>query len=268
MHSERLKARDATGMTVAHGDRVADVAARLRIAREEAGLSIEDLSARTKLKPPILLAIERGAFDQLPGEFFTRAFLRTYAREVHLPVDEVMADYDGARPAPVIVQAPPPAATHFKVDEGRFVWVGWPLAAVVVVGMIGVFSMTRPAPVADTELQPVATTGTTTGTPKPAAPPTAEAKPAPAATESLTIAIRPTRRLWVAGTADGKRVLFRMLKPGEEVTLEARETITFRLGDAGAFEYAVNGVPSKPAGRDGEVRELVINRSNYRALAR
>ncbi|MDQ3486676.1 MAG: helix-turn-helix domain-containing protein, partial [Acidobacteriota bacterium] len=54
---------------------MADVAARLRTARVQAGLTIEDLSARTKIKPAALAAIECGDFDRLPGEFFTRAFL-------------------------------------------------------------------------------------------------------------------------------------------------------------------------------------------------
>ncbi len=255
---------------------MADVAARLRVAREKAGLSIEDVSARTKIKLPTLLAIEHGAFEQLPGEFFTRAFLRTYARELHLPVDEIMADYDGARPVPVVVQPPPPVPTSSGSarNDARLAWVGWPLATVMVAGLVVLWTMTRPAPVVDTELLPVATSGTATPAPAPPAPapksaaPTAAAPAAAAPHEALTIAIRPTRRIWVTGTADGKRVLYRMLKPGEEIKLEARETMTFRLGDAGAFEYAINGVPGKPAGRNGEVREFVIDRSNYRALAR
>ena len=241
-----------------------DVGARLRGAREKAGLSIDDLSARTKIKPHILLAIERDAFEQIPGgEFFIRAFLRTYARELHLPVDEVTADYDSTRAVPVATPAPTPTSTHFVVADDPPGLRGWPVVAVLVAAAGLAFILTRSAPVAETELQPVATTGTSV----PAAPPK-PAAPAPAATtravapETLKVAIRPTRRLWVTGTADGKRVLFRMLEPGEEVTLEARESMTFRLGDAGAFQYAVNGVPARPPGRDGEVREFVINRGD------
>ena len=252
-------------MTVADRSTVADVAARLRGAREEAGLSIEDLSARTKIKPSMLLAIEAGAFEQLPGEFFTRAFLRTYASELHVPVAEVMADYDSARGAmPVAVREPAQAPGENPVNVGRSGWRAWPVATAVVAGILVLFVVTRSAPVPDTELQPVATSGTST----PAAAPATEPTVASAPPESLTIAIHPTRRLWVRGNADGKRVLFRMLAAGEMVTIEARETMSFRVGDAGAFEYALNGVPGKPPGRDGEVREFTINRSNYRALAR
>ncbi|CAN5832121.1 helix-turn-helix domain-containing protein [soil metagenome] len=244
---------------------MADVAARLREAREEAGLSIGDLSARTKIKPTILLNIEHGAFEQLPGgEFFTRAFLRTYARELHLPVDEIMASYDSARPVPVVVQAPGQTTSRDTRDDARSAWLGWPVAAVIVAGMVILFVMPRSAPVADTELRPVATTGTS----RPGAPPPVEATTGSAPPESLIVVIRPIRRLWVTGTADGERVLFRLLEPGDEVTVRARETMTFRLGDAGAFGYALNGVPGKPPGRDGEVRDFVIDRSNHRQLAR
>ena len=62
-----------------------DVTARLRAAREAAGLSIQEVSARTRIKPAMLEAIEHGAWEQLPGEFFARAFTRTYARELGLP---------------------------------------------------------------------------------------------------------------------------------------------------------------------------------------
>ena len=132
------------------------------------------------------------------------------------------------------------------------------MIAVLAAGAGLAFILTRSTPVAQTELQPVATTGTSVPAAAPAPAPTARA----AVPESLKVAIRPTRRLWVTGTADGKRVLFRMLEPGEEVTLEARESMTFRLGDAGAFQYALNGIPAKPPGRDGEVREFVINRGD------
>ena len=182
----------------------------------------------------------------------------TYARELHLPVDEVTADYDSTRAVPVAVPAPPQTSTHYVVADDRPGLRGWPVVAVLAAAAGLAFILTRSAPVAETELQPVATTGTSV----PAAPPAPAATTRAAVPESLKIAIRPTRRLWVTGTADGKRVLFRMLEPGEEVTLEARESMTFRLGDAGAFQYAVNGVPARPPGRDGEVREFVINRGD------
>ena len=164
----------------------------------------------------------------------------------------------------MVVQAQPHAFKQDAEDDARPALQGWPVAAVLVAGTVLLFVLTRSTPVVESELQPVAMTGASAQAP----PPPPAATTGSAAPESLKIAIRPTRRLWVTGTADGKRVLFRTLEAGEEVTLEARESMTFRLGDAGAFAYALNGVPAKPPGRDGEVREFVIDRRNYRELAR
>jgi hypothetical protein len=51
----------------------------------------------------------------------------------------------------------------------------------------------------------------------------------------------------VTGSVDDRRVLFRMVAAGEEITLRGRERMAITLGDAGAFEYAINGVPGKRA---------------------
>ena len=49
-----------------------DVAERLRRTRESRGLTLETLSALTKIPVRSLTAIERSEFDRLPGGLFTR----------------------------------------------------------------------------------------------------------------------------------------------------------------------------------------------------
>jgi hypothetical protein len=86
--------------------------------------------------------------------------------------------------------------------------------------------------------------------------------------EKLVLEIHPAGPTWVTGAADGKRVLYRLLAPGEHVTVEARNDLTFRIGNAVAFTYAINGVPGKPLGGPDEVREFQITRENYRSFGR
>ena len=57
-------------------------------------MRIEEISASTKIKPAFLVALETGHFETLPGHFFTRAFLKSYAREVGLAPDEVAREFD------------------------------------------------------------------------------------------------------------------------------------------------------------------------------
>lgn len=83
-----------------------DIGGRLRQARQQAGLSLEQISARTKIKVSILDAIEREDFGQLPRGFFRRGFLRAYARELRLDAESIVRQYvaefepDTTPPAP------------------------------------------------------------------------------------------------------------------------------------------------------------------------
>ena len=67
---------------------------------------------------------------------------------------------------------------------------------------------------------------------------------------------------------DGERVLFRLLEPGERITVDAKDRLSFRVGDAGAFAFTLNGTPGRPVGRNGEVREFTITRENAAAYLR
>jgi hypothetical protein len=72
----------------------------LRLARVKQGLTQEDVSARTKITPAILEAIEDEQFERLPAVIYLRGFLRSYASEVGLQpsavVDRYLAEWESA----------------------------------------------------------------------------------------------------------------------------------------------------------------------------
>ena len=72
----------------------------------------------------------------------------------------------------------------------------------------------------------------------------------------------------MAATADGASVIYRLLKPGEQVVVEGRKELSFRIGNAAAFVYAINGVPGKALGGPDEVREFDITADNYQTFRR
>jgi cytoskeleton protein RodZ len=65
----------------------------LRREREMRGVTLEEISAATKISVRFLQAIEHEDFDRLPGGVFTRSFIRTYARYLGLDEERVMAEY-------------------------------------------------------------------------------------------------------------------------------------------------------------------------------
>jgi transcriptional regulator with XRE-family HTH domain len=262
---------------------VGNVADRLRVAREREGISIREISARTKIRQAALEALERGDFDRLPGDFYTRSFLKAYAREVGLPGDDVVREFDetfapaqpapGPAPvsAPVLTrptERPPQPAVRRSPGSARV--LRWPsrynTPLVLGLALVSLVTLVSLSP-SDSSRSVKAVAAGATGV--------AEAAPAAVATsghvaapDKLVIEIRPTAPIWVAATADGNSAIYRLLKPGEHVVAEAQKELSFRIGNAGAFVYSINGVPGKPLGGLDEVREFEITRENYQTYRR
>ena len=66
----------------------------LKEAREEKGLSLDEIQDITKIQKRYLVAIEPNDFHVLPGRFYARAFIKEYAQAVGLDPTELLADFD------------------------------------------------------------------------------------------------------------------------------------------------------------------------------
>lgn len=65
----------------------------LKNARLEKNLSLDDVQEATKIRKRYLEAIEEGDYKVLPGSFYVRAFVKTYAEMVGLNPDEIVQSY-------------------------------------------------------------------------------------------------------------------------------------------------------------------------------
>lgn len=63
-------------------------------------ISLEDLQETTKIRKAYLEAIEEGNYKMLPGNFYVRAFIKTYAEAVGLDPNEVLNLYQSVIPSP------------------------------------------------------------------------------------------------------------------------------------------------------------------------
>lgn len=128
----------------------------LRKARMRQGLALEEASRGTRLRPEYLDALEREAFDELPGDVYARSFLRSYARFLGLNAEKVVVVYERAlgrrepEPAPVD-RAPALGAPEDDALRVRHHFP-WPLAAAIAVIVlaaaagIGLFSRSASTP--------------------------------------------------------------------------------------------------------------------------
>ena len=90
------------------------VGAALRRTRESRGNSLRQIAAATKLSTSALEAIERDDLDRLPGGIFTRAFGRTYAKELgadpERTLEAFLAQFTDQQVQPHAVERDQPAA--------------------------------------------------------------------------------------------------------------------------------------------------------------
>lgn len=64
---------------------------KLKEKRLEKGLSLEDVSKSTKIKPEFLEFIEDSAYEKLPSVSYAQGFVRNYAKYLGLAEKEIMA---------------------------------------------------------------------------------------------------------------------------------------------------------------------------------
>lgn len=77
--------------TISKSQAVAD---RLRKARLEKKLTLSNIADSTKIQLKYLEILENGDYQALPGEVYTRTWIRLYAEAVDLPVHTLLQNYN------------------------------------------------------------------------------------------------------------------------------------------------------------------------------
>ena len=107
--------------------------ARLREAREAAGITVEKVATSLLLDSDTIRALEADAFDRLPAPTFVRGYLRGYARVVGLPAGPILEMYNrrGFEPPPLATGVSESSQAHTSDTAVRL--VTYAVAAVLVV---------------------------------------------------------------------------------------------------------------------------------------
>ena len=218
-----------------------DLGTRLRMARHRCGRSLRDIAAVTKIPTASLEAIERNDFERLPGGIFRRAYIRAFAAEVGVDPEPL--------PEPVLSDA-----------ESRLVvassWRRHLPTSIAVLLLLAALALLRtvesraPRP----DLGPVVSLD---GVPEPPSAPLAD----PPVTASLPVAslgLHFVGSSWVSASADGERVVHRLVAAGERLAIEARSLIAVEIGDAGAVEASINAAPARVLGLPGHVWRMEV----------
>ncbi|HET7120346.1 MAG TPA: helix-turn-helix transcriptional regulator [Solirubrobacterales bacterium] len=245
------------------------VGARLREARSRRRVGLPEVEAAIKIRGRFLRAIESEDWDQLPGDTYTRAFIRTYGNYLGLDGERLAEEHrrgrGAARPGerlPRVDPLPRPATGRPRRGGPRIspglvtaLVVALVVAALLVIGLSSGGDSREPGTAANPA-------GKAQGKPGTSVP--RKTKPVPAG-HSLELAAK--AEVWVC-LLDGKdRPLVNglILAPGEAEGPFRSGSFTLALGN-GAVTMTVDGKqqnlpePASPIGfrigADGKVSEI------------
>lgn len=267
--------------------------ARLKQEREQRKITLDDISATTKIGTRMLRALEDEHFDQLPGGVFNKGFVRAYARHLGVDEDQAVADYLEAIGETQPGKGPESAPASFPLQvqeerrtEVRIPWGGFAIALLLVAIGFAVWGFrsrrqknddqqTRPHPAsaASTGSGPVNRSAMVEPT-KSSGNIAASAQPtqtAPAASDnsvppagSLLVRIQAREDCWISITADGGKLTEYMLIAPMEKSVQAQKEIVVRAGNIGALDFSLNGRKLPAQGDYGEVKTLIFDSNGLR----
>ena len=107
---------------------------RLKAQREEKGISLREISEKTKIPVSILEALEAGDPTRLPASVFVKGFLRSYSLEVGLSPEEIIQEYKFQTPDQIEPDVVPVTARKDSL-QGHSYWIG--ILVLVVAVIIG-----------------------------------------------------------------------------------------------------------------------------------
>ena len=67
---------------------------RLKKIRISSGLEIGDISRATCITTRYIRAIEEGDFSEIPGDIYTRGYIKEYAKYLGVPFSEAIRDFE------------------------------------------------------------------------------------------------------------------------------------------------------------------------------
>ncbi|WP_438448289.1 helix-turn-helix domain-containing protein [Gorillibacterium sp. sgz5001074] len=125
---------------------MSDLGQLLKKARLDRGISLEDLQETTKIRKKYLECIETGNYNALPGNFYVRAFIKSYAEAVGLDPNEVLQlyrnDIPDVTPEPVTETIAPKRTVSKRSDKWSRFATGVMLVSffLLIVGLIYYFA--------------------------------------------------------------------------------------------------------------------------------
>ena len=252
---------------------MAQLGEMLKAARENQGLSLDEVEQVTHIRRHLLQALEENKTDAFPSPVIARGLIRNYAKFLNLDPVEALTLYDGKGRIPVkgqraaqdgiefmnLSMAP---RSYFNVElligvVLGFLVVGgvWYVANGALVQPPTIIATPTSTPRAegiteDSALLLPTTTPPPTSTPTPL-PPTGT--PTPIIYTGVTVELSILESSWVQISVDDEITFEGILEVGDMPSWTGEKRVAIRAGNGGGVEVTVNGINRGVMGEPGQI---------------
>lgn len=239
----------------------------LQAAREEKQWSFTDTEEITKIRVRYIQALEEEKYEILPGTTYVKGYLRTYAKQLDLNPDEIIALYNSSvttDPFPVL------EAPNILVKV-RPLWVRpaiiGSMAFLAIVLVIAIASSQPRNKLADPTYAPAALPSAPQADktmPTPSAVVPSPAKVAATTQDGLTMQLVFTEPCWIKIRVDGQSSLQGTFTAGTSKEVKGTDKIELvSVGNAGGVSVTLNGKAMPSLGKTGAiVNNVVLTKNN------
>jgi transcriptional regulator with XRE-family HTH domain len=226
-----------------------EIGGQLRQLRQQRQLTIDDLSARTRIQPRLIQAIEEGHLEMLPEPVYVRGLVKKYGDSLGLNGIAISAQVPNWAPeAATFEPTTKLQLTGFnptiRINPWQ-IYIGYTLAIICTGGAIShlLNNAIKPPTIASNAIPPqaagIAVVRSTTSQP---AQKLADVK--------VGIAIQsPT---WAQIGIDGTTKFTGNLQPGMQLSWIATKQVTVNTNNAGGLLLSRDGQPAQPLGKVGQ----------------
>ena len=226
-------------------------------ARKDAGLSLEDLAAKTNIRMSVLSEIEKDNFSHCGGETYARGHVRNIASILKVDQKEFIRLYEEEQGGEVrsmkdlLIEN---SVMRLPAEARKVSW-----KVLVMISVVSLFAVG----IAQVVISNVNTNDVVSAVPSASASPTAAESPSaePSAQNTFStgtgveVVINATRaKSWLFVSDDAGRVLFSGQIPRGAVKVFSSDSqLNLKVGNAGGVDLKVNGKKVPSIGVDGEV---------------
>ena len=214
----------------------------LAAARQEAGLTVTQVSQQTRIRETIIRAIEQDDFSSCGGDFYARGHIRSIAAVVGADPVPLIREYDHEHGPPGGMRAAEifEPATPIKIREPRPFGLGKVLI-VVLLAVIG-FAAYHLVSTGGGSHPSAATSGTT----RPTVSPTASATVSPVVHHPVppvaVIKVTAVQDCWIGFTSSsGKQLYQGTILAGHSKTWRTKQAVSMVIGNPPGIVLTVNG---------------------------